>query len=63
MNQGRVALLRVLRRTRVEYVARRCRVSRSAVYNWLSGRRTPSKHNRQMLRVNYRIPLCAWEKH
>ena len=61
MNEGRAALLRVLRRTRVEYVARRCSVSRSPVYNWLSGRRTPSKRNRISLRVNYRIPLNAWE--
>ena len=62
MNRGRAALLRVLTRTRVEYVAARCEVTRSAVYNWLAGRRRPNVKARRALLSSYRIPFDDWDK-
>ncbi len=62
MTEGRAALLRVLLRTRAVYVARRCRVTTSAVYNWCAGRRRPSKRCRRELERSYRIAAGAWDR-
>ena len=61
-SRGRAHLLKVLERTRVEYVAARCRVTASAVYNWTSGRRTPCRRVRKLLSVTYRIPAKSWDE-
>ena len=60
ISRGRAALLHVLQRTEVQYVAARCRVSPSAVYMWRAGERRPSKRVRVALEVNYRIPRDSW---
>jgi hypothetical protein len=60
--QGRRELLLVLRRTEVVYVAARCRVSPSAVYNWTSGLRRPSPAARRLLEASYRIRPEAWDR-
>lgn len=60
MTKGRAALLRALRRTRVVYVAARCEVTPSAVYNWVAGRYVPSRRSRLALEVNYGIPVESW---
>lgn len=62
MTRGRAALLRVLRRTEVRFVAARCRVQPTAVYNWLSGRRRPRRAQRALLEVNYRIEPSWWDE-
>jgi len=62
MTRGRAALLRVLRRTKVEYVAARCRVTPNAVYDWMSGRRKPSDGARSALAVNYGITPETWDE-
>lgn len=62
MNRGRAALLDVLRRTRVEFVAARLRVTRSAVYNWAAGIRRPSKANRKRISTTYGIPAKTWDE-
>lgn len=60
MSDGRIALVRLLGRVRAYYVARRCRVTISAVYGWTSGRRRPNKKCRRALE-SYRIPSDAWD--
>ncbi|MEQ8461754.1 MAG: hypothetical protein RLO52_34490 [Sandaracinaceae bacterium] len=60
MSRGRAALLEILRRTEVQYVAARCRVTPGAVYHWLSGRRKPSDAKKNALEVNYGIPRDSW---
>jgi hypothetical protein len=61
MTEGRAVLLRVLLVTHVRYVAKRCRVTRSAVYNWTAGRRRPSTRCRKALR-SYGIAVEAWDR-
>lgn len=61
-SRGRVALLKVLQRTRVEFVAARCRVSEKAVYKWTAGRRTPAARTRRLLEENYRIRAEWWDE-
>ena len=63
MTEGHKALLAVLSKTRVEFVAARCRVGRSAVYNWTSGRRRPSRAARAELERSYGIPPDAWDRY
>lgn len=62
MTKGRRALLDILRRTKREYVACRCRVSISAVHMWCTGERTPNAGARTKLSVNYGIPLESWDE-
>jgi hypothetical protein len=61
MTEGRAELLRVLLVTHARYVAARCRVTSSAVYNWTSGRRRPCARCRRALR-SYGIALEAWDR-
>lgn len=60
MNAGRAALLRLLRDTRVVYVAARLEVSVSTVYKWTEGYRKPSERSKRLLAVNYQIPARLW---
>lgn len=60
MTAGRAALLRVLSKTKARFVAKRCRVTTAAVYNWTSGRRIPSDAARRSLELSYGIPGDAW---
>jgi transcriptional regulator with XRE-family HTH domain len=63
VTEGRRLLLAVLRRTTVEYVARRCRVTPDAVYRWTSGLNNPGPRARRSLHDNYQIPLESWNLH
>jgi transcriptional regulator with XRE-family HTH domain len=60
MTEGRRLLLAVLSRTTAEYVARRCRVTRGAVYQWTSGRNNPGPRARRALHHSYQIPPESW---
>jgi hypothetical protein len=62
MNDGRRALLAVLQCTKAIYVAARCRVTLSAVYNWTAGRCTPNAWARAALFASYGIPPSAWDE-
>lgn len=57
---GRRALLAVLQRTTLEYVAARCGVSRRTVGRWASGIRTPDPVRRAALQRNYGIAPESW---
>jgi uncharacterized SAM-binding protein YcdF (DUF218 family) len=59
MTDGRLALVRLLSRVRVYFVARRCRVTIKAVYNWTSGTRRPNRRARRALE-SYGIPADSW---
>lgn len=61
-SRGRAALLRVLQRTEVQYVAARCKVTPNAVYMWMAGDRRPSKRVRIALEVNYQIRPGSWDE-
>ena len=58
---GRRALLSVLQKTRVIYVAARCRVSPSTVSRWASGERIPSTCHREVLASVYGIRASEWD--
>lgn len=62
MTEGRRLLLSLLARprTKVCYVAARCRVRPSTVYNWMAGRFVPCTKCRKLLHMNYGIPPDAW---
>lgn len=61
MTEGRRLLLAVLRRTKVRLVARRCRVTPSAVYHWTAGRNGPGPRCRRLLLLSYEIPATSWK--
>lgn len=60
MSEGRRQLLAILQRTLAIYVAARCRVTKSAVSKWASGRTQPAPEKKIALFVNYKIPTAAW---
>lgn len=62
MTLGRRALIALFVRTKARYIAARCGVSLSAVYNWRAGIRRPNQRAKRALTVNYGIPCCAWAK-
>jgi transcriptional regulator with XRE-family HTH domain len=63
MTEGRRLLLAVLQRTTVEYVARRCRVTPGAVYQWTSGNNNPGPRARRALHDSYQIPVESWRSY
>jgi hypothetical protein len=62
MIEGRRRLLEILKRTRRDFVAFRCRVTRATVNGWCAGHKTPGRRARRALSVNYGIPLGSWGK-
>jgi transcriptional regulator with XRE-family HTH domain len=62
MTEGRRLLLLALARTSIRYMAARCRVKPSTVYNWRSGQSIPSRRARLLLRDNYGIPPQSWKR-
>lgn len=60
MIEGRRQLLEVLKRTKREYVAARCRVTRATVNGWCSGHKRPGARARHALSVNYGIAPDSW---
>jgi transcriptional regulator with XRE-family HTH domain len=57
---GRRDLLAVLQRTRQEFVADTCGVTRAEVSRWATGDRTPSEASRGALFRRYGIPRDSW---
>jgi hypothetical protein len=60
MTEGRRLLLLALARTKIRYMARRCRVTENAVYNWRSGHFVPGPRCRNLLEKIYGIPADTW---
>jgi len=61
MTQGQRDLLAILERTKAVYLAKRCHVTKNAVYNWRAGRNGPGPTARKVLRAVYNVKW--YEKH
>ena len=61
MTDGRNQLLNVLERTKADYMAIRCYVTKNAVYNWRAGRNGPNPKARQVLNSTYGIDPTDWK--
>ena len=60
MVEARNKLLSILSRTKASYLARRCYVTKNAVYNWTAGRNGPGPKARSALSLSYGIDSTDW---
>lgn len=59
-NEGRLALLVVIRTTTQAAIALRVGVTQSSVSRWCAGKSRPDPRSRRVLADEYGIPVDAW---